>query len=359
MALGLLVGLASCHTPQTSPMPAVEVKPAQATVSCGRGMRFGYRVSRSEFLPLTWKVVEAGGGSIDGDGNYHAPDHPGRFTVTAEAAAQPEARGEAWVQVVPKPDGTIQAPSRIEVGKKDLQARVPSVAGSRYRWTIQGGRIQSSSDLPEIRFDAGKGPRVILKCRVTNLAGDSLTSSLELPVLPKPRVRIQPNYAVLTTGSKLRFGFELEGAPKEALRWSVSDPSHGTIDAEGNYTAPPVSGVFRVRVDLAIQGATGDEAALRVVERPMGSIEAPATVKAGTSWVKVCVAEQIGMLYRWRIRGGTVLYGGKESCLTFSPGPGPEVELTCGITNPAGDKLELVRTIKVEPSNEASPSTVK
>lgn len=350
VALGLLLGVTGCRTPRAEPTPGVELKPSQATVTCGRGMRFGYRVSRTDFLPLSWKVREAGGGSIDGNGNYHAPEHPGHFTVTAETSGHSATLGEARVHVVAKPDGAIQAPARIEVGQKDLTATVPAIEGTRYRWTIQGGTLRSESNLPSIRFDSGKGPRLLLKCRVTNLAGDTLTSSLELPVQPKPRVRIQPNHTVLTVGARLQFGYELQGATRESLRWEVPNPSHGAIDMMGNYSAPAVAGFYRIRVKVTAPGATGDEATVRVVERPIGSIEVPASVDPGTPRVKACVAEQVGMVYRWQIQGGTVLFGDKESCLVFTPGPGPQVELTCVITNAAGTKLELVRSIKVEPS---------
>ncbi len=46
-------------------------------------VRLGATQSFTAGVPVTWSVDEGGGGSIDADGTYHAPMHPGTYHVRA------------------------------------------------------------------------------------------------------------------------------------------------------------------------------------------------------------------------------------------------------------------------------------
>jgi hypothetical protein len=79
----------------------------------------------------------------------------------------------AWVQVVPEPPEGIISPDSFQPGALNLRARVPQVDGMTYAWEIEGGTITMGSTASSMMFHAGQDPRLTLRCRITNQAGDA------------------------------------------------------------------------------------------------------------------------------------------------------------------------------------------
>jgi hypothetical protein len=269
------------------------------------------------------------------------------FTVVAESYGTLQVRSSAKVKVVAKPVSRIAAPVFIRVGASGLRADVPVQAEASYRWSIEGGRLRSPSDQAAIIFDAGEGAFLVLKCQVTNAAGDSHTSSLELPLSPRAKVKLRPDHVVLSTGDVYRFGFDLTGRPEASLRWTVVQPEGGSVDEQGVYTAPGAPGIFNVQVSQSPTGDPDDTATVEVVDRPKGAIELMGPLGPGVKNAKACVAQREGLTYRWEISGGVVVAGQMTSCLYFTVGAGPTLTLTCEVTNAAGARLKLAKTFPV------------
>ena len=249
--------------------------------------------------------------------------------------------------VVAPPDGTITAPARVTAGATGLRARVPAAAGSTYAWVVQGGRVLDGGNTPAITFEAGNDPKVLLQCKVTNVAGDSLTSGLELPLAAALTLAISPVEATLTTGRQMKFGYELVGGASGGVRWSAEG---GAVDGTGRYTAPGEPGLYVVRVAAQDDPATGASARIRVVAAPAGVIVAPAKVLAGAKDLVASVVPQEGMTYAWELEGGTSSDGLHGPSLTFSAGAGPGLTFRCTIQNSAKDSLTLARTQVVAPN---------
>ena len=64
---------------------SVLLRPAAATITAGRTVQLG-AFSKAD---VTWKVQEAGGGTIDANGAYTAPATPGTYHVIATSTKRP------------------------------------------------------------------------------------------------------------------------------------------------------------------------------------------------------------------------------------------------------------------------------
>ena len=84
-------------------------------------------------------------------------------------------------------------------------------------------------------------------------------------------VRVAPVVADLGVGGTLKFfGAVQDSRASSSVKW-IADPGGGTIDADGNYTAPATPGVYRVTAVAAADEASRASATVRVVEYPAGA----------------------------------------------------------------------------------------
>jgi len=86
---------------------SVRVSPHLAVVVQGGTKQFTATVFGAENEDVIWSVVEAGGGEIDANGFYTAPDTLGTYTIRATSVEDPESYGEATVRVVASGSGTV------------------------------------------------------------------------------------------------------------------------------------------------------------------------------------------------------------------------------------------------------------
>lgn len=349
--LGVAATLLFCgcwQTPTTVAQfgPAVvTVRPEAATVTVGRGTAFTAKVEGADPKGLAWSVAEPAGGLVD-RGAYLAPLVPGTYTVRAAAGG---AVGTAQVTVVAKPAGDIQAPARVQAGAEGVSARIAPVPGSRYAWTIAGGRITAGADTPAVTFQAGQGPKVTLACRVANAAGDVLNSSVEIPVAIPVALAITPRTATLTAGRSMKFGYTLDGGTSLAVYWSLGEPGSGGLDDDGQYTAPEAPGLYTVRVISRDEPGKYAVAKVKVVARPPEGLFAPDAFKPGAQGLRARAVDMPGMAYAWTIEGGTFTSAADGPGVTFQAGAGPSLTLRCRITNEAGDSYTAAKSIPAQP----------
>lgn len=343
--------LEACRPPQPAlPQPppvSLSLQPADVTVTMGRDLQFGHRITSGGAAGVDWRVVEPGGGSIDAQGRYRAPERAGVFTVEARPQADPSKAERARVTVVPPPSGLISAPSTVAPEATGLRAGVPVQPGCRFAWTLTGGTLLSGAEADTVTFSAGGGPSLVLACRVTNAAGDALTSSVEIPVARPLALHIGPAKATLTVGRSMKFGYTLEGNGGSEVIWSVDSPGGGTVDPAGTYHAPARPGTYTLQVTSRVHPETADRAQVRVVAAPKADIAAPDSVKAGAEGQTARVPEQPGARYAWEVQGGTATTGAQGPVLTFAAGEGPTLTLRCTVTNAAGDTASSTLQIPV------------
>jgi hypothetical protein len=165
----------SLEIPVAAPV-SLGVKPAAVTITVGRSMKFGFDLAGGTSLGVAWSLGEPGAGRLDGSGKYLAPAVPGLYTVRVSSKDDPTVSATATVKVVAKPPESLFAPDSFLPGADGLRASVPEVAGMTYAWEIEGGTILKGSTAATLLFNAGHGPSITLRCRITNEAGDSSTT---------------------------------------------------------------------------------------------------------------------------------------------------------------------------------------
>lgn len=350
-SLTVLLGGLACQPPHPAPPAPPPVllilQPASATVTAGHGIQFGYRITSSRQMGVGWRVLEPGGGTVDAQGRYLAPDQPGVFTVEARPLADPARAVLARITVVPPPLGAITAPDAVAPGATGLQARVPPQAGCRYAWSLDGGTLLSGADAPALTFRAGAGPKLVLHCRVTNAAGDTLTSSLEVPVVQRPVLQITPATATLTAGRAMTFGYTLAGSGGTGVVWSLVPPSEGSVSGDGTFQAPARPGICTLQVAARTHPDLIARARVTVVAAPDAHITAPARIPAGATNLTARVPQQDHATYAWQILGGAPTAGQRGPVFTFAAGHGPTLTLRCTVTNEAGDTFTGSLTLPV------------
>jgi hypothetical protein len=155
----------------------LSIKPAAVTLTAERSMKFGFDLAGGTTLGVAWSLGEPGAGRLDGTGHYVAPAVPGRYTVRVSSADDPGTSATAVVKVVPKPPESLFAPDTYLPGAEGIKARVPDLAGMSYAWEVEGGTITAGASAPSMLFEAGKGPSLTIRCRITNEAGDSFSAT--------------------------------------------------------------------------------------------------------------------------------------------------------------------------------------
>jgi hypothetical protein len=351
-ALGIagMLTLAGCFQGPSSVMvvapPELKVAPPEVILSTGHSAVFSAIVDGDPAANAAWSVVETGGGSMDASGSYHAPGVPGTYTVRAAVQVGSNALAAiAKVTVVALPAGAIQAPPRVQAGAEDQVARVEPVAGSRYAWTIAGGRITAGSDSAQVTFQAGDGPKVSLTCKVANAAGDVLNSTLEIPVATPVALTISPAAVTITAGRAMKFGYNLSGGNTLNVVWSLGEPGAGSLDDKGNYVAPEAPGLYTVRVKSLDDPTQWAAAQVKVVAKPPETLAAPESFQPGETGLKAQVPDLPGMTYAWEIEGGTITGGASGAAVAFQAGNGSSLTLRCRITNEAGDTYSVVKVL--------------
>lgn len=164
------------------PGVTLAVSPKTAVMTAGSTRKFGFTLDGGRTGDVAWSVLEPAGGKVDAAGRYQAPATPGEYTVQVQAKDDPSVKDTLAVKVVAAPKGPIRGPRKPGAHDKGLAASVPDQAGCTYAWKVTGGQITGGGDGNRVTFDAGDGPKLTLVCTVTNEAGESLESRLELTV---------------------------------------------------------------------------------------------------------------------------------------------------------------------------------
>jgi hypothetical protein len=188
---------------------------------------------------------------------------------------------------------------------------------------------------------------VVLSCRITNAAGDSLDSSLEVQVAAPVSLGIQPASVTLTAGRSMKFGYDLAGGVTLGVAWSLGEPGCGSLDDKGGYVAPAVPGLYTVQVASLDDPTQVAVAKVKVVAKPPEGLSAPDSFLPGAQGLAAKVVDLPGMTYAWEIEGGTLTSSATAASVTFQAGPGPSLTLRCKVSNEAGDAYTSQKTLTV------------
>jgi len=237
----LLIG---CGGQDSRPKVGVTVQPPSATVLLGAPQPFMAVVTGTTDLAVTWSVKEgATGGSIDNQGNYSAPQVAGTYHVIATSIADQTKSGSATI-TVPVAVNVSPNPATVFLGAK--QTFTATVAGTNnlaVTWSVQEGAAGGSID-NQGNYSAPQVPGTYHV--IATSVADPTQSATATVTVPPVSVTVSPDPATVFLGAAQAFTATVS-ATNTAVTWRVQEAAAGgSIDSQGNYTAPQVVGTYHV-----------------------------------------------------------------------------------------------------------------
>ncbi len=226
-------------TRQANPI-TVKITPAAPQLPYRYIQQFLGQVGGTRAKGILWS---ASAGTVNGLGVYTPPNLAGTHTVTATSVADPTRAATATV--------TMPA-ARVEVtpgygttrpgGTVNLQAEVLGNANPAVTWAIQeaGGGSISASGVYTAPATPGTFHVTATSAAVLSAAG---TAVIEVKPAAPVSVTVAPYATQLNKNGTATFTATVEGTSTNTVTWTASA---GTIDTNGNYTAPNAFGTYTV-----------------------------------------------------------------------------------------------------------------
>jgi Galactose oxidase, central domain len=238
------LGLLSACSGSGAPAVIVAVQPSSATVLLGAVQTFMATVTGTTSQAVTWTVQEgAAGGSIDGQGNYTAPEVAGTYHVIAISVADPTQIGRATITV---PIAVSVSPNPATVFLGAMQTFTATVAGTNSKavtWIVQEGAAGGSITSAGV-YTAPQVPgtyHVIATSMV-----DTTQNATATITVPAFTVTVFPNGPTVFLGAMQTFTAAVT-ATNMAVTWAVQEgAAGGSITSAGVYTAPQIPGTYHV-----------------------------------------------------------------------------------------------------------------
>ncbi len=304
----------------------VAVQPAAVSLDQGAAQAFGASVTGFDTDPsVVWSVQESGGGTIDADGGYVAPNAAGTFHVVAASHAAPSRTGKAAVTVASV--AITAGPQGVLVEKLTSQLLTATVTGSVNHgvdWSVQtpgGGTIDATGTY---QAPSATGTYTVV---ATSQADPSKQATVAVKVVDV-LVKVSPATATVAAGATQPFTAAVLGIDDQSVVWSIQEPNSGaTIGSDGTLTAPIAGGTIHVIASSApvptAQGSAtvtvtgGLPAAASMSNTTVGVHGSTARVTFdpvdGAADYRIFVAPQTGDLVA-QADGGTAIHNGIYRC---------------------------------------------
>ena len=256
------------------PVVSVAVSPASASVQVGQQQAFTATVTGTSNPAVTWSVVEASGGSVTGSGLYTAPASAGSFHVRATSVADSTKSAQATVAVTAAPNVSVSvspASASVQVGQQQaFTATVTGTSNPAVTWSVveAGGGSVDGTGLYTAPATAGS-----FHVRATSVAdpGKSAQATVTVTSAPVVGVSVAPVTANLQTSQTRTFTATVTGTSNTSVTWSVVEPSGGTVNTAGLYTAPGTAGTYHVRATSVADPTKSAQATVTVTAVPATS----------------------------------------------------------------------------------------
>ena len=184
---------------------------------------------------------------MDTTGLYTAPaeDHPELWiAVWAVSEADPQAVGQARIHLLAQPVVEIADPPSELVAARTYAFHTSLYATDETGvvWSVAGGAGQGAIT-PDGTYTAPAAPPDPPEITIqAALAGHpDRTDTVTLPIRAEYGLAVTSPRDTLATGGTAAFAARVNGPADGTVLWSVDEgPAHGTITADGSYTAPAV-----------------------------------------------------------------------------------------------------------------------
>jgi hypothetical protein len=170
---------------------------------------------------------------------------------------------------------TLTAPAAKGGATVNLTSGNANVATVPQNVTIATGQTQATFTVTVPKTPDGTVPNVVI---TASLGGTTQTATLNLLLVS---VAISPSQLALFTGGQQQFSATVTGATDTAVAWSVQESGGGTIDANGNYTAPANPGSYHIVATSHADPTKTSTATVTVAQQPISVTVSP--TNTGTS----------------------------------------------------------------------------
>jgi hypothetical protein len=131
-------------------------------------------------------------------------------------------------------------------------------------------------------------------------------------------VAVEPGDAQVVPGGTVRFGAAVTGSADTTVAWTVDEPSGGSVDATGLYTAPGSTGTFHVRATARADAAAQGVASVTVTPTPTIAVavtpRTPTVTTGGTIAFSATVTGTANQGVTWAVQEaagcGSITAGG-------------------------------------------------
>ena len=228
----------------------IQISPSMPTLAAGQSVSFTAVIPPGD--SVQWMAEK---GSIDQNGLYTAPSVVNRGSISWVTAQSSKTGQTASAVVALEPDILIVNPifvlSWAENAVQAFTAAGPGIEGESVTWSISAdgggdpGTIDGSGNYTPP--GSATGPMIVTVTAASN--GISGTANILLLSIFPCWGGVSPSFVELKSGAKQAFSTQLPFATS-GITWSVLPAAGGTIDNDGNYTAP--SGISTVEVVCVI-----------------------------------------------------------------------------------------------------------
>ena len=378
--------LSSCGVTSQNPPPpptiGVSVSPANASVTLGSTQQFIATVTNTTNLSVTWTVNGMAGGNsavgtISTGGLYTAPQIlPQPATVTVQATSQADATVSASANVTITGGSSVTvtiapATANIVLGAaQQFTATVGNAANQSVSWNVNGisggnaamGTISSTGlfTAPQI---LPQSPNVTVQA--ISQADSAASASVLLTITSDVTVSVTPPSASVELGAVQAFTSHIAsaGVPNSAVTWSVAGTSCtnsacGTIDANGNYTAPGILPSPSAASVIARSVADPSKIAtvpVTITSRFTLSVTGPPSVNAGAAAAYTATLIPVpnsnpNLSISWSVSGAGCT---AAACGTISPS-GATAIYQAPSTVPVPNVITLTATPTADPTRAAT-----
>ncbi len=369
-----------------APPISVQIYPADASVHVSQSIAFSDQVQNSANPSVTWEVMGIAGGNaqvgtITSNGVYTAPSQlpsgaGSSYGLTISAFSNADSSHSASAQVQVRPAITvavIPASAQLHVGQKqNFSATLANADTQGIIWEVNGtpaggadvGTIDSSGN-----YVAPAVPPPSGSVTVAAVSQDDQTKSgaALVRINPNITVAVSPVQANLHPGQTQAFVAQVSNAFSPVVQWSVhgvngGDSVHGTIDAQGVYTAPatvPDDGPLTVTAASTEQPQQSGGASVNL-KPPVTIAISPTTAQmhAGQEQTfAVTMSNAFTAAVQWEVAG---IAGGNRAQGTIVGDTVPSDSATASATYTAPERAPSAGTVSIaavaaeEPGQTAS-----
>jgi sugar lactone lactonase YvrE len=321
-------------------IPAVSIAPAAVTLQAGGGtQQFTATVTNASNTTVVWKVNghmggDATNGTITQAGLYTAPATVPSAPVTVEAVSAANATSQASAVITLTPPVTLTlTPAKATLpagGQQQFNATVTNATNTAVTWSVNGtvgGSSTTGTISPQGLYLAPKDfPGLgTITITVASVQDPSVTATAAVTLAQPVTVTVSPATATVAPGGKQPFAAAVSGASTTTVTWSVNgvaggNAGVGTIDANGNFTAPatvPSPATVTVTATSTADTSASGTAAVTIAS-PVSVSITPATVSLAanaTQQFTATVSNASNTAVTWSVNGAV---GGSSSVGTIS-----------------------------------------